>query len=658
MQLFDRSQNSFGLTTIYLFAILLAGVLVTGCGKKEGVAESNVGATPWHKVDTPPGADPSVPDSLGGKGFENIAEALGFSTYVMTDEDKKLLDFEVHKGGQITTSTSRFPLSFRPFFFGPQANFTENSYISSLCFENLIGVHPVTLEFVPSLASHWKISEDKMTFTFRIDPNARFSDGKPVTAQDVVETFRLVMDESLQSPSMRISYERYETPVALSKYLVSVTCKEQNWRNLLTFGAGLGILQADQIKGMTGREFVDKFQFDVPIGSGPYIILNEDVKKQESYKFTRRSDYWAIDKPMNVKSYNFDKLAFNIVKDNPTIEYEKYKLGESDYLWFTSRTTEKWVADTTYEALQNNWVHKYRIFTKGPAGTYGYFYNLRKAPFNDIRVRKAFAMLLDRTSIINKILLNEYEPLYSFYGNSMYESPNCPKVTYDPKQASSLLAEAGWKTRNSDGFLTKNGKPFVVELGIIKPLETFVTPYKETLREAGIDLRIKFVDGNTLSQNMMERNFSLAIGNYGGLTFPNPETSLSSKLADLNDNNNVWGFKNQRVDEIIKAYSTEFDQAKRVQMIRELDGIVNSEYIVAYWWSPKGVRLAVWDKFGMPPGILSTNTQVGDHDLAIMTGWWIDPKKEAALNDAKKNKKRLPGSSSVTVDSFWRDYGK
>lgn len=651
-----RRMPLLPLATALLFAVV--SIVTTGCGRKESAADVNDAPTPWHTVNTPPGADPSVPDSLGGAGFEKVAGAMGFVTYTMTDEDKKLLDFQVHKGGQISTTISRFPLSFRPFFYGPNANFTENSHMSSLCYESLIGVHPITLDFIPGLASHWKISEDKLTFTFRINPDARFYDGKPVTAQDVVETFRLILDESLQSPSMQISFGKYEKPVALSKYLVRVTCREQNWRNFLTFGGGFSVLQSDQIKGMTGREFVERFQFEMPIGSGPYIILKDDIKKQESYKFTRRTDYWALNAPFNQKSNNFDKLVFNVVKDNPTIEYEKYKLGESDYLWFTSRTTEKWVADTTYEALQKNWVRKYRIFTKGPAGTYGYYFNLRKEPFSDLRVRKAFAMLLDRKSIIEKILLNEYEPMYSFYGNSVYENPNCPKVEYDPRGAAALLADAGWKTRNSDGFLVKNGKPFVVELGIIKPLEAYVTPYKETLKEAGVDLRIKFVDGNTLSQNMMERNFGIAIGNYGGLTFPNPETSLSSSLADKNDNNNVWGFKNARVDEIIKEYAVEFSQPKRVALIRELDGIVNNDYIVAFWWKPKGIRLAVWDKFGMPPGRLSTNTQVGDHDLAIMTGWWIDPAKDKALTDAKKNKAALPGDHSIIVDTFWRDYGK
>jgi len=636
---------------------VLATLVITGCGKKEGAEElaSNIPNT-WKKFDTPPGADPSVPDSLGGNGFESIAEGLGFKTWKPSQEDLDLFVYPTHKGGEIRNTISRFPLSFRPFFYGPNANFTENAHMSSLIYETLIGVHPITLEFTPSLASHWKVSEDQMTFTFRIDPNARWADGKRVTAQDVVATFKLIMDESIQSPSMQQSYSRYDTPVALSMYLVQVSVKEKNWRNFLTFGGGLNILQADEIGNMTGREFVDTYQFTMPVGSGPYLILADDIKKQQSYSFTRRADYWGIDYPLSKSFNNFDKLVFNVVVDNPTLEYEKFKQGESDYFSFTSLTTDQWINDTQYDGLKNNWVQKYRVFTDGPAGTYGYFFNTRKPPFNDIRIRKAFAHLLDRPSIIKEILLDEYLPIDSWYGNSMYEFPGNEKITYDPEKAAALLAEAGWKTRNADGILTKNGKPFVVELPIIKPLEQFVTPFKQTARDAGIDVQIKYVDGNALSENMMERNFTITVGNYGGLTFPNPESSLKSDLADRKHTNNVTGFKNPVVDQLIEDYKLAFDQADRVRMIQKIDSIVSSEQLIAFWWAPKGIRIAAWNRFGMPKGVLGKNTQVGDQDLAIMTGWWIDPEKDAALKEAMKNKSALPGTQGVIVNDFWKTY--
>lgn len=643
------------ITFLSISAIVISSLTLTGCGKKETPTES--GSTvkvTWKKFDVPAGADPSVPDSLGGAGFEAKAAAMGFTTWTPTQKDSQLMIYPTHKGGTIRSTISRFPLSFRPFFMGPNANFTENSHMSSLVYERLIGVHPITLEFIPGLATHWKISEDQMTFTFRIDPNARYSDGKRVTANDVVATFKLIMDESIQSPSMQQSFKRYETPVALSMYMVQVTVKEKNWRNFLTFGASLDVLQSDEIGNLTGREFIEKFQFNMPVGSGPYIVLPEDIKKQQSYAFTRRPDYWAIDSVLNRSSNNFDKLVFDVVVDNPELQYEKFKKGESDYYSFNSMTTDKWVEDVNYEALKNNWVKRFRVFTDGPAGTYGYYFNSRKAPFDDIRVRKAFAYLLDRESIIKKILFDEYMPMNSWYGNSVYEFPGNEKVTYNPDKAAQLLAEAGWKSRNSDGFLVKNGKPFVVEIGIIKPLEKFVTPFKETCRNAGIDLQIKYVDANALSENMMQRNFTISIGNFGGLTFPNPETSLKGELADKKNTNNVTGFKNARVDEIIEAYKYAFDQAERVRMIREVDSIVHGQHLIAFWWAPKGIRIAVWDKFGMPPGVLGKNTQVGDQDLAIMTGWWIDPAKEKAINDAKAGKSALPGDGKIIVNDYWK----
>lgn len=637
--------------------VMIAGLLAVSCGTKESVETdiSTVKVT-WKKFDVPAGADPSVPDSLGGAGFETLAENLGFQTWTPTQADLDLFVYPVTKGGTITSTISRFPLSFRPFFYGPSANFTENSHMSSLVYETLIGVHPVTLDFIPALASHWKISEDQMTFTFRIDPNARFSDGKRVTAQDVVATFKLIMDESIQSPSMQQSFSRYNTPVALSPYLVQVSCNEQNWRNFLSFGASLSILQSDEIGGLTGREFVDKFQYTMPVGSGPYIINPEDIKKQESYRFTRRPDYWAIDYVLAKASNNFDYLSFTVVKDNPTLEYEMFKKGETDYFSFTSLTTDKWVSDTSYDALANHWIQRYRVITDGPAGTYGYYFNTRKAPFDDIRVRKAFAHLLDRESIISKLLFDEYVPMNSWYGNSVYEFPGNEKIDFNPQKAAELLTQAGWTTRNKDGFLTKNGKPFVVELPIIKPLEQFVTPFKQTAKDAGIDVQIKYVDGNTMSENMMERNFSLTVGNYGGLVFPNPETSLASKLADLKNTNNVTGFKNARVDQLIEEYRVAFNQADRVRIIQEIDKIVSAEHLIAFWWAPKGVRIAAWNKFGMPKGILSKNTQVGDQDLAIMTGWWIDPAKQKALDDARKAGTSIEGSSGVVVNTFWKTY--
>ncbi len=650
----------FNRSGLMFTAFILAVQFVSGCGNKKNAEQGDKSGPSyktslWKKFDTPPGADPSVPDSMGGSGFEKVANTLGFTTYEFNEFDiKHSGDPRAVVGGQIRFTISRFPLSFRPFFYGQGANFSENLQMSSLTYETLCNLG-FDDQPVPSLATHWKISEDNMTFTFRIDPNARFSSGAPVTSDDIVATFKLIMDETILSPSMQQIFSKYETPVAVSKYVVQVKAKEFDCRAFKTFANSLLVLSAKEIGALSGKEFLDKFQFTQPVGSGEYIVLADDVVKQQSYTITRRDDYWAKEYPTSKYSGNFDQITFEVIKDNPTLEYEKFKKGEVDKFWFTGNTTDKWLGDTTYSAIKNHWVKRDRVFTDGAVGTSGLFLNMRKPPFDDIRVRLAFYHLFDRESIISKLLFNEYERIHSFYANTKYENTGNPKIGYDPAKAAALLTEAGYSSKNKDGILVKNGKPFRLELGIPKPLEKFLTPYQQTLRQAGIDLQIKFQDGNAITKNIAERNFNITWANYGGLDDPYPKTSIASELADKNDNNNITGFKNPFADELLKQYDIQCDPKNKVGIIRQIDSIEAVTYHCLLAWTPRGIRIAYWDKFGVPEWVLAKTSSLGMHDLAIMTGWWYDAEKAKALEDAKKNNKQLTGNSAIREVSYWKN---
>jgi microcin C transport system substrate-binding protein len=630
----------------------------TGCKRRTQNAGANLNIkNTWHKIDTPPGADPSVPDTLGGNGFEKVAEQMGFVTYTPTEEDIKLFtDPNAKTGGQITFTETAFPATFRP--EGQGSSLAQIFDIKAMVYEALVGQHPITLETAPALASHWKISADKKTFTFRIDPRARFSDGSPVVAEDVVATWKLMTDPSLLEPSAALVYGKFEQPVAKSKYIVEVQAKTVNFRNLLYFGSSMLIFSSKEIGNLTGTEFLEKFNTNMPLGTGEYIVLASDIKSGQSYALTRRDDYWAKDDVLNKSSGNFDKINYLVVKDNPGLEYEKFKAGETDVFRFTMSTTEKWVNDTKYDAIANGYVQRRRIFTDGPMGTQGITFNMRKPPFDDIRIRKAVMMCFPRQQMIEKLLYNEYEAYDTYYPNSIFANPTNTPMKYDPEMAQKLLAEAGWKTRNSDGILMKNGKPFVIDLPIQKPLERFLTPYQQELRKVGIDLRLKFMDWNAIIENIDERNFSVFAFGYTGLVTPNPETSLKSTLADKNDNNNIQGFKNARVDELLDAYDSTFSIQGQRDIVREIDGIAYNTYMSGFWWNPKGIRVAHWNKFGMPAYGLPKTGQLSYAYRTIAGSWWYDADKVAALEEARKNKKPLDGPKDVIEMKFWKEYKK
>src|SRR5690606_21928522 len=118
-------------------------------------------------------------------------------------------------------------------------------------------------------------------------------------------------------------------PEVVSKYIFKVRSKEKNWKNMLYFG-GTSILPAHVIKGMSGKEYLDKYQYDMPPGSGPYVVLPQDVAKQKSITLTRRTNWWQGDYPINLGQYNFDKITMVVVRDE-RLELEKLKKGEIDF---------------------------------------------------------------------------------------------------------------------------------------------------------------------------------------------------------------------------------------------------------------------------------------------------------------------------------------
>lgn len=154
-------------------------------------------------------------------------------------------------------------------------------------------------------------------------------------------------------------------------------------------------------------------------------------------------------------------------------------------------------------------------------------------------------------------------------------------------------------------------------------------------------------------KNVNERNFTIGMLAYSGLVYPNPETSYRSTLADKNDNNNVWGFKSDRVDVLLDEYDTCFDQKRRIQIIQEIDGIVADVHPTAWSTVRNYIRTMWWDKFGYPEWMLSR--YVGEY-WDIFYYWWIDDEKVTTLENAQSHNEQL---EILPLDTkYWPNYLK
>ena len=246
------------------------------------------------------GADPAVPAEQGGKGF------TGEGWETNTDFDL-IGDPRAVKGGVFREYQLYFPGTLR--IYGPESNLAAFSLIQSLTYETLLTLHPSTLKYIPAAATHWQVSPDKLTYRYRIDPNARFSDGMPVTAADIVASWAFVMDKGLQEPM---------SPARL-RQVRQANCREQIHRErqeqgpelagtFSYFSASLPILPAHVLKAVDGPRYIKEYNFKLLPGSGQYILNEADIVKGKSITLRRRPDYWAEKQRRNIGTGNFDEI--------------------------------------------------------------------------------------------------------------------------------------------------------------------------------------------------------------------------------------------------------------------------------------------------------------------------------------------------------------
>ncbi len=535
-------------------------------------------------------------------------------------------------GGELSAYAGPWPQSFNYYL----DNNVFSATVFSFMYETLLGMDPISAEYVPGLAEKWEISDDKKTFTFWIDPKAKWSDGKPVTADDVAWTFAAIMDPKNLTGVHKVSLETIKPPEVISERCVRFTTDDVHWRNLGAVG-GFNILPRH---AFATQDF-NKINFEFPVVSGPYRLNN--ISDGVFANFVLRKDWWARSRPENEFVCNFETITFRFYEENENA-FEAFKKGMIDI--FPVYTARLWVNETGDERFQKNWVIKQKIENRKPIGFQGFAMNMRRPPFDDVRVRKAMAHLLNRPRMNETLMYNQYF-LHRSYFEDLYSADNpCPNefFDYNREKAIALLNEAGWKMNPDKGLLEKDGKPFVFSfLSRDASSEKFLNIYAEDLKAVGIEMKIDKKDWAAWTKDMEEFNFEMTWASWSAGIFKDPEGMWASREAARTGGNNVTGFKNDRVDELIEKQKTEFDVGRRNEICREIDRIAAAEVPYVLLWNINCVRLLYWNKFGTPPTVLS---KYGD-DSSAFSYWWFDEDSAADLAEAMKNKDHLPSAPAI-----------
>ncbi len=530
-------------------------------------------------------------------------------------------------GGRYTEFVSQFPKSF---------NYLLDNNVASrevwiLMFDTLLELDELTLDFNPSIASEWSISDDKKVFTFKIDPKAQWSDGQPITAEDVVWTFEAIMKEENLTGVHKVALEEFEKVEALDERTVQFTAKRVHWRNLLG-ASSIYVLPKHWWKD---QDF-NRVNFEFPITSGPYVV--KEIKEPHSVIMEKRQDYWNAGNPLLEGMWNFDEIEYRFYGDR-AVAFEAFKKNEFDI--FAVYTSHRWVEGATGDRFDKNWIVKQLVANYSPIGFQGFAMNMREAPFDDPKVRRAMAHLVNREEFNRTLMYNQYF-LHKSYWEDLYDAEHpCPNelIEFSPEKARALLSEAGWKPNASTGLLEKDGKPFKFTfLARDASEDKFLLPFKETLRDVGIEMKIELKDWAAWTRDMDEFNFEMTWASWRAVPFKDAEGMWHSKQADVKTSNNYTGFADPEVDALIDSTVEEFDVEKRHEAIRKIDKIVYDATPYVLLWNIRETRLLYWNKFGMPPHVLG---RLYNEDGAKRY-WWIDPDSEADLEAARENDLPLP----------------
>ncbi|MBF0237911.1 MAG: ABC transporter substrate-binding protein [SAR324 cluster bacterium] len=498
-------------------------------------------------------------------------------------------DINAKKGGTFHASIQAFPLTMRT--IGPDSNSSFRSAILGNQM-SLIGIHPNTEEILPELATHWAFGADKKTMYFKLDPRARWSDGKPVAAEDYIYTLEFMRSKHIVAPWYNNYYtEEIDRVIKFDEHTIAVVATKAKPDLHLTLGLSP---TPRHFYGELDDSFVRKFNWEICPNTGPYVI--DKINKGKSITFKRKKDWWAKDLYWFKGRFNVDKVEYSVIRD-VTTEFEYFKKGELDAFGLT--LPNYWHQQAKdLDITTRGYAHKLWFYTDAPQPSYGFWLNQDKELFKDPNVRYAFAHAIDMDKLLKEVLRGDYQRLHNqFTGYGKYTNTSIKAREFDIAKVEALMKTSGWQ-RGTDGIWIKNGTRFSVNVVYSsEPHTERLVVLREEALKAGIEMNLQRLDGSAAFKMVLEKNHDVAWMAYGTGLRPQYWEFYHSVNAHVPQTNNITNTDNPEMDKLIDIYRNSTDEQERVSLSRQIQekiheiGAYVPTYMVGYfremywrWW--------------------------------------------------------------------------
>ncbi len=502
------------------------------------------------------------------------------------------------------------------------------------------------------LARKVQISANHLIYRFFLRENACFHDGSRVLAQDAAFSFMVLKTRG--HPLYRALLAKLQSAEAEADDVVKVTFAPERSRDIHLLVAGLPVFSQ---KWWRGRDF-EASTLEAPLGSGAYKLTR--YEQGRFVEFSRVTDYWARDLPVNRGLNNFDRLRYEYYRERQ-VAFEAFKSGKINYN--EEYTARFWATSYDFPAVRQGSVKREELVSGAPTPVQAWYFNTRRPKFADVRIRQAIGLCFDFEWTNKNIMFSAYKRTSSYFENtpmaakdfhadeelallepfrgrlpsSVFEQVQSPPVSDGSgsdrsllRKADELLQAAGCRRENG-WLLLPDGKPFDIEfLDYSAALQPHTEPFQTNLKRLGITSQSRIVDAAQFKNRLDSFEFDMVTRAMGGSFTPGDELRnlYSSAAATTPGSHNITGLADPVIDALIEKIAVARSRAELNVVCRALDRILRASHLWVPMWNKNKSLIAYWDMFSRP-----------EQSPKFATGapgtWWYDAEKARRIGKAE-----------------------
>ncbi|MBU3725818.1 MAG: ABC transporter substrate-binding protein [Burkholderiaceae bacterium] len=527
--------------------------------------------------------------------------------------------------------------------------------VSELMFESLtIGSLDEPMSAYGLLAKDMMLARDRMSITFRLRPEARFSNGDPVTAEDVKFSFDTLRSKAA-SPIWRNYWADVRDAEVIDRQTIRFNFLKKN-RELHMIVGSVPVFSRKWGSQQGTEKPFEQWVQDHPIASGPYVIDRVDLGK--SIRFRRQKNYWAETIPSRKGQFNFDVISFRYYKDE-FARIEAFKAGEFDFVH--ENAAKNWARSYIGSKFSNGSLIKTELPNANAQGLQAFYFNIRRPQFADVRVRQAIGLALDYEWMNRQLFYNQYKRSPSYFTNTLMAATGSPgedelkllnpmrdrlspavfgDVPLPPdtnpphslrdnlRQARALLEAAGWTYR--DGALRNaKGQPFEFEVLLSsRTWERIVAPFSRNLAKLGISVKVRVTDTSLYKKRVDDYDYDMIVHWYLSSQSPGNELvfRFTSSAADELGADNFIGVKDPAVDALINRILSVESREQLVTATRALDRVLRTGFYAIPHWHNNVHRVAYRNGLKAP----TTLPDYYHSEDWVVASWWWDSSTQSA----------------------------